>query len=306
MRHDRVTLYVPTKGKRLGLLPGVYGVRRTVDVELRGFFVALMAFASMSIYAQSGQIAIEPGAMSKNPAMAKIRVEQHLGTQLPLTAEFKDESGKTVHFGDYFGKRPVLLMPIFYQCTGVCTVELQGMIATLRDMKDVTVGKDLDVVAVSINPREGPDLAKGKLASVIQEYGRPETAVGWHFLVGNPTNIHAITDPLGFFFVDDPVQDWVNHPSGMMILTPKGIVSRYLLGVTYDPKVLRPAIAMAGQDEIGTKSQELFFGCVHVDGVTGKRTLVIEKILKVGAAGTVVCVVLLIAGLSARSKKKAA
>jgi protein SCO1/2 len=249
----------------------------------------LVASMACAAFGQFDQAAVPPGAMSKDPRLSKIRVVQRPGVQLPMDTPFKDEAGKSVVLGDYFGKRPVLLLPIFYNCTGVCTVELQGILGALRGMKSMTVGKDLDVVV-----------------SVVGEYGRPQSAPGWHFLTGDERNIHAVTDPLGFYFLDDPKNDWVDHPSGVMVLTPHGIVSRYFVGITYNPKTLQAEVARAGKDEIGKVTTDQFFGCVHLDPITGKRSIVIQNVLRLGGIVTILALILGIASMSIRRKREAA
>ncbi len=254
---------------------------------------------------QDAQIPVEPGAMTKNPAFAKVRVDQRLGAQIPLDTEFTDEDGKKVKIGDFFGKRPVLIMPIFYRCTGVCAIEMESIIASLKRTKDVQIGKDLEVIAVDINPRETPELARNKRIQVVNEYGNRATLPNWHFLTGPTSQVTKVTNAIGFYFNDDAKADWVDHPSGVVIATPKGIVSRYMLGMTYEDAVLRQAVGIANQEEVGKASTELFFGCIHVDSATGKRTLVIENVLKVLAAFTIIGIITFIAGFSLFKKKDA-
>jgi protein SCO1/2 len=249
------------------------------------------------------QQSVDSSAISKNPALAHVKVDQRPGVQLPMDAVFTDDTGKQITFGSLFQGKPVVLLPIFYRCTGVCNLELQGVLnALMRDPK-LMPGRDLEVVALGINPKEGPDLAKGKKASTLEEYGKPQTAVGWHFLTGDMQNIRLVTNAMGFDFTYDPAKDQVNHPSGVMVLTPKGLVSSYMLGGIYQPTAFQNDVTRAAASGIAPKSDELFFGCICIDPITGKRSLVIQNVLRLLGILTIGCILGTMVLMSNRGRK---
>ncbi len=247
---------------------------------------------------------VDLSSVSQNPALANVRVEQKPGVQLPLDARFRDESGKEITFGSLFKGRPLVLLPIFYRCTGVCNIELQGVLNALIQDPKLVPGKNVDVVALGINPKEGPDLAMGKKRSTLEEYGKPKTTGGWHFLTGDMANIRAVTDAMGFQFTYDPGKDVVNHPSGVMVLTPRGQVSAYMLGGTYRPIAFELDVERAAVARIAPKSDEIFFGCVHVDPLTGKRSLVIQNVMRLLGVATVLTILCSIVVMSRRSRAR--
>lgn len=235
-----------------------------------------------------------------------VRVEQRLGQQVPTDVSFKDQSGKTSTVSDILNGRPAIFLPIFYRCHGVCTLEMNNLIGTIEKMKDRRVGKDYEVIVLSVDPQEGPALALDKFNSTLQTF--PDfkgTEAGWHFLTGDLQSIRAVTDSLGFYFEYDPKTDLVNHPSGIMFLTPSGQVSGYVLSANYSPQTFERDLATAQASVVGPKSDDAFFGCIHTDPVTGKRSLVIQKVLALAGYLTVALVAALVVGLSVRRGRKA-
>lgn len=216
----------------------------------------------------------------------QLGIDQLLDAQVPLDARFTDEKGRQVRLGDYFGKRAVLLVPVFYECKGVCTTILTNVTRSLRSMQTAAPGRDFEVVTLSIHPKETPKQAAEAKADFLQAYGRPGAEEGWHFLVGSLDQIRRVTDSVGYRFLYEPEKDAVSHPAGIMVLTPDGRVSRYFYGIEFSAKLLMQALADAGQGRIGKKTEPMFWGCVMYDPKSGKYTLVVDQALKVGGALT--------------------
>jgi protein SCO1/2 len=144
--------------------------------------------------AQSGltQLNIVP-----NSVVEKIGVDQKLGAPIPLDLEFRDESGGTVRLGQYFTTgKPVVLSLVYYRCPGLCTMTLNSMSAAFKPLT-LDVGKDFEVVTVSIDPKETPKLAAAKKAEYLKRYGRPGAEAGWHFLTGDEASIQALASAVG-------------------------------------------------------------------------------------------------------------
>lgn len=237
---------------------------------------------------ESGMSASSPRAQDK--VLAAVRWEQNLQAQLPLNTPFKNENGQSVRFGDYFdGNRPVVLAMIFYNCTMLCSEVLNGMMTSLKDVK-LKPGKDFDVVIISINPRETPELAKVKKENYLAEYGFSDTASGFHFLTGTDANIRKVTNAAGYFYTYDKKTEQYAHPGGVLALTPQGKIARYHTGVLYTPRDVRLSLVEASQGKVGTATDLILLRCFHYDPSTGKYTLAIREVLRLVAAGFVMIV----------------
>jgi protein SCO1 len=276
---------------------------RAVELGVRLRFIAgLVGLLPAFLLAQTvSQIATSPGTMSINIDRANVRLEQRLGAQIPLDATFRDETGKSQHFGELIGNKPSVILPIFFLCKGVCGLELQGTIAALKGMTTRKLGHDFNIVVMSIHPKETPELAEGKYKSTVDEVGLPGTENGWRFVVGDLANIHRVTNAIGFKYTYDEEKNAINHPSGIVFVTPKGVVSSYIYGAQYTPKQFERNLDFAGREQVGAKTEEIFFGCIHVDPLTGRRSFVVQNILKVAGIFTVGVLVLAIAVLSGKA-----
>jgi protein SCO1/2 len=222
--------------------------------------------------------------VDKLPARADL--EQKLGAQLPLSLTFTDETGHTAPLSTYFHDRPVILQLGYNHCWLMCDVVTGALVRSLQDLR-LTSGKDFDVVFVSIDPRETWKLSATKKAGFVRSYGREKTGQGWHFLCGTAPNIQALADAVGFHFFYDPPSGQFAHPSGLMILTPQGKISRYFYGVEFDPTEMRRAILEAGGGGIGGKVETLLLLCYHWNPLAGKYGLLISRTLKAACFGSV-------------------
>jgi len=165
------------------------------------------------------------------------------------------------------------------------------------------VGRDFDVIVVGSDPVETPDLAKAKLNQTIATSRNLRgTEAGWHFLTGSLKNIHSVTNAIGFYYTYDEGQDVVNHAAGLMFVTPSGVVSSYILGPRYTPEALGENLEIARKNQLGVKSNDIFFGCIHIDPLTGKRSIVIQNVISVAGVVTVVGLLLTILTLSGKAR----
>ena len=221
-------------------------------------------------------------------ALQKTGIEQKLGEQLPLDAEFKDENGRAVKLGDFFIKgRPVVLAFVYYECPMLCNEVLNGLTGTLKGIS-FDAGKEFDVVAISFDARENdkPDLAKNKKESYMSRYGRPGTEKGWHFLTGTQASIQAATKAAGFGFVWDEKSEQFAHAGGIMIATPEGKMSRYFYGIDYSPKDVKFGVMESAESKVGNAAEQLLLYCFHYDPSTGKYGLAILSVIRAGAVLT--------------------
>jgi protein SCO1/2 len=220
-----------------------------------------------------------------------VGVAQRLNEQLPLNLTFTDDAGRQVQLSSYFGRRPVILALVYYQCPMLCSEELNGLTGALQ-MVNFTPGKDFDVLVVSIDPSEGTDLAAAKKRTYLKRYGHPETADGWHFMTGTQANIDALTKAVGFGYVKIPGPDGklnqFAHASSIQIVTPQGKLAQYYMGVEYSPKDLRLGLVEASANHIGSPVDNILTYCYHYDPQTNKHSLIVARVVQLGGFLTVV------------------
>ena len=250
----------------------------------------VFTFVATAAFAQGvGRTAGEPGdaAAAKPGLLSRIGIDQKLNGQVPLDLTFTDEQGRDVRLAEYFGKRPVILALVYYECPMLCTQVLNGLVSALGTLK-FDVGREFDVVAVSINPKEGPGLASQKKAAYLERYGRPETAAGWHFLTGREAAIARLADAVGFRYAYDETIKQYAHGAGVELLTPKGTISRYFYGIEFAPRDIRFGVIEASEERVGTIVDDVLLLCYHYDPATGKYGATVVGLVRIGAVATVV------------------
>jgi protein SCO1 len=212
-------------------------------------------------------------------ALRGIGIDQKLGDRIPADLKFRDEGGQEVQIGQYFGKRPVFLALVYYQCPMLCTQVLNGLVRGLRPVS-FDIGKQFDVIAVSFDPTEQPPLAAEKKNTYVKRYGRAAASNGFHFLTGSSDSIQALTRAVGFRYKwDEPTKQFI-HASGIMLLTPDAKLARYYYGVDFQPNDLRLGIIEASKEKIASPVDQILLFCFHYDPLTGKYGLVIMNILR--------------------------
>lgn len=252
---------------------------------------------------------IAPALYADPPAgaqanLAQIGIDQNLGAQVPGDLMFKDENGHDVRLGDYFHGKPVILTLVYYECPMLCTMVLNDMVRTLN-MVDLEPGRDFQIVTVSFNPADTPQLAWKKKRNYLSAYQRAGADAGWHFLTGQQSAITALTHSVGFRYHWDPVNQVFAHASGIIVLTPTGKISRYFFGIDYAPMDLKLSLMEASGGTIGSKTDQLLLYCCNYDPRTGRYSFVIFRILSLLAGLTIVAIGLLLGGLMLRSRWRA-
>jgi protein SCO1/2 len=226
-----------------------------------------------------------------------VGIDQRLSNQVPLNLKFRDENGQAVTLGSYFGKKPVVLSLVYYTCPMLCTMAENGLLNALRDVK-FNIGEQYEVVTVSIDPTENPEMAMGKKAVYVGLYGRPGAKQGWHFLVGDEPDIRALAQSVGFRYNYIPETKQFAHATGIIVLTPQGKVSRYFYGIQYPPRDIRLALVEASSEKIGNTVDAVMLYCCQYDPHTGKYGMVVSHMLKIAGAITLLCMGTLIFALS--------
>ena len=244
------------------------------------FLWAGAACASAQIYAPP-----QPQAYAPARLLQHVGISQKMGAAIPLDLPFADESGRDVTLRQY-SERPVILALVYYQCPSLCNMVLNGILRSIKNV-DLTAGGEYEVVAVSFDPRETPEMAAAKKQTYLREYKRPGAEQGWHFLTGPETSSKALADAVGFHYVYDALTNQYAHSSAIVILTPGGRIARYFYGIEYPARDVRLGLVEASRERIGTPTDQVLLYCFHYDPSTGKYALVIMNVLRLAGVLTV-------------------
>ena len=266
-----------------------HSIRQCSDGHRSGKLIAALALLATSLVAAvpSSAQAIGNGYEDTRPKiLQKVGIDQRLDQQLPLDLRFRDDAGREVKLGDYFGKRPVILALVYYQCPMLCTLVMNGLTSALTVVR-FNAGREFDVVAISFDPKETPAMASAKKRTYLNRYNRLGTENGWHFLTGDQAAIDAITRATGFRYAWDPELKQFAHASAIMLITPEGKISQYYYGIEYGPNDLRLGLVEASKNKIGNAVDQVLLYCYHYDPSTGKYGAVAMKIMRLAAGATV-------------------
>jgi protein SCO1 len=245
-----------------------------------------VAVLAASAWGQMNNGVMSPPANTRPPRLENVGIEQHLDAQVPSDLTFLDDTGKAIKLGDYFGRKPLILNLVYYNCTMLCGEALAGLSSAMRLVK-FDVGNEFDVITVSFDPRETPEMAAAKKKDYVARYGRANAAAGWHFLTGQPDFINALTKVVGFQYQYDPKSNQFAHATAIMVLTPQGRISRYFYGVDFPPKDLRMGLVEASQGKIGNVVDAVLLYCYHYNPETGKYGAMVANILRLAAGATI-------------------
>lgn len=237
---------------------------------------------------------------------AEATVVEHLGDALPLDARFRDERGAPVRLGDYFVERrgrPVVLGFMYHRCAMLCSVVLDALVRALAELR-WSVGVELDVITISIDPRDEPAVAEKKRAQVLARYGRPSAERGWHFLIGDEATIRRVTAAVGFGFRRDASSSAIAHPAAVMVVTPDARIARYLYGVEFAPGELERSLLAAADGRALSAGERLLLACWHVDDRATGNLPIARTLLRAGALGLLVALAVPLAGLIAKERRR--
>ncbi|MFN0158559.1 MAG: SCO family protein [Bacteroidota bacterium] len=259
-----------------------------MNLKMTGMTAALglMLFCfTHEAYAQANPLIGQTNSGSR--AFKEVGIDQKLNEQIPLDLKFRNEKGETITLDEYFGEKPVIISLVYYNCPMLCTQILNGMVETFKTIQ-FTAGTEFDVITVSIDPREGHELAAEKKAHYVEEYERQGVEGGWHFLTGDQESITRLADAVGFRYMYDEQTGHYAHASGIMVATPKGKLARYLYGIEYVAKDLRFSLMEAAENRIGTPVDKLLLLCYHYDPLTGTYGMMVSNLLRVGGGLAIV------------------
>jgi protein SCO1/2 len=258
----------------------------------------LVALSAITAFSASAQQIITPAILNK------VGITQNLSAQIPPDLLFRDETGKTVRIGDFFGKKPIVLSLVYFDCPALCTEVLKGELRTMQAIS-LDLGKDFNAVTVSFEPKDTPALAKAKRDVYTGQYGRPEAADHWHFLTGDQQSIDALTNAVGFRYAYDSSIRQYAHAAAILVLTPDGRIDRYFYGVQYPARDVRLGLVEASEGKIGTLTDHALLYCYQYDPMTGKYGIVIMNVLRAAGGLTVLILGIFMAVMFLRERKRA-
>jgi protein SCO1/2 len=272
---------------------GVKSIRRrrreigeaSVHASRKRYRGSLLSTALFGILIAAGPLPAQDNA--KPAALRDVAFDQQLNQQVPLDLKFRDEGGKRVRLGDYFGQKPVILSFVYYTCQDLCPLLLDGVVRTLRALS-FEAGNQFNVITVSFDAHDSPALAAAKKKDLIGRYGRPGASAGWHFLTGEEAAIEKLTRSVGFHYTYDAHTGEFAHATGIVILTPGGKTARYFYGIEFSPRDLRLGLIEAAANKIGSPIDQLLLFCFHYDPVTGKYGLLITNVIRLAGFATIV------------------
>jgi len=263
-----------------------------------GLYVAvLVALTTVTAFSVSAQQVTAPAILSK------VGITQNLNAQIPPDLMFRDEEGKSVRIGDFFGQKPIVLSLVYFDCPALCTEVLNGELRTMKAIS-LDLGKDFEAVTVSFEPKDIPALAKAKRDVYAGQYGRPGAADHWHFLTGEQQSIDALTKVAGFQYAYDPSIRQYAHAAAILVLTPDGRIDRYFYGVQYPARDVRLGLVEASEGKIGTLTDHALLYCFQYDPMTGKYGVVIMNVLRAAGGLTVLVLGIFMTIMFLRERKR--
>jgi protein SCO1 len=240
----------------------------------------LLALTGVATFSANAQQIATPAILSK------VGITQNLNARIPPDLVFRDETGKPVRIGDFFGRKPIVLSLVYFDCPALCTEVLNGELRTMKAIS-LDLGKDFDAVTVSFEPKDSPALARAKRDVYAGQYGRPDAADHWHFLTGEQQSIDALTNVVGFHYAYDSSIRQYAHAAAILVLTPDGRIDRYFYGVIYPARDLRLGLVEASEGKIGTLTDHALLYCYQYDPMTGKYGVVVMNVLRAAGGLTV-------------------
>ena len=252
--------------------------------------IAMLLLGACTLRAQTIPGNVGPAAATMPAALLNVGFEPPLNGPMPLDLSFRDETGRSVQLREYFGQKPVVLAFVYYNCPMLCDQVEQGVVGVLR-MLSFNPGRDYEVVFVSFDSRETPEMAAEKKKKALAHFRRPETDSGWHFLTGSKESIEGATKAANFRFSFDAKSNLFAHASGVLVLTPDGHISRYFYGVEYPGRDMRLGLVDASAGKIGTPIDHVLLYCYHYDPTAATYSASILKIVRLGGVLTILCIV---------------
>jgi protein SCO1/2 len=268
-------------------------------MKCRIYFHLLLVLTGIGAPAALAQQITTPAILNQ------VGITQNLNARIPPDLVFRDETGKSVRMGDFFGQKPIVLSLVYFDCPALCTEVLNGELRTMKAIS-LDLGKDFDAVTVSFEPKDTPALAKAKRDVYAGQYGRPGAADHWHFLTGEQQSIDALTNVAGFHYAYDSSIRQYAHAAAILVLTPDGRIDRYFYGVIYPARDVRLGLVEASEGKIGTLTDHALLYCYQYDPMTGKYGVVVMNVLRAAGGLTVLVLGIFMTLMFLRERKRPA
>ena len=270
--------------------------------------VVLAVLLAAPAWAQRAAPAARPAPEATAGALPaelkEVGFDQRLGEQVPLDLTFRDADGSEVRLAELVDDKPVILSLVYYECPMLCDLTLSGLAQSLKPL-ELSAGDEFDVVTVSFDPGEGPEVAAAAKRRYLPRYGRTEASDGWYFLTGDEANIRRLADAVGFRYSYDAESDEYAHAAGIVMLTPSGEISRYFFGTDHPSKDLRLGLVESGEGEVGTAIDQILLYCFHYDPVLGRYSAATMNLVRAGGIVTVLALALFIVVMLRRERRSA-
>jgi protein SCO1 len=237
------------------------------------------------------------------PILSKVGIEQNLNAQIPPDLMFRDETGKSVRIGDFFGRKPILFSLVYFDCPALCTEVLNGELRTMKAIS-LDLGRDFEAITVSFEPKDTAALAKAKRDVYLGQYDRPGAAENWHFLTGDQPSIDALTKAVGFQYTYDSSIHQYAHAAAILVLTPEGRIDRYYYGVVYPARDVRLGLVEASEGKIGTLTDHALLYCYQYDPMTGRYGFLVMNVLRAAGGLTVLVLAIFMIVMFLRERKR--
>jgi protein SCO1/2 len=263
----------------------------------RIYALVLLAVSGIAAHSASAQQLTTP------PILSKVGIEQNLNAQIPPDLIFRDETGKSVRIGSFFGRKPILFSLVYFDCPALCTEVLNGELRTMKAIS-LDLGKDFEAVTVSFEPKDTAALAKAKRDVYLGQYDRPGAAENWHFLTGEQASIEALTNAVGFQYAYDSSIHQYAHAAAILVLTPEGRIDRYFYGVVYPARDVRLGLVEASEGKIGTLTDHALLYCYQYDPMTGRYGFLVMNVLRVAGGLTVLVLAIFMVVMFLRERKR--
>jgi len=275
--------------------------QRMRQPSAKAIFVLLVSLATALMTTHPCAATVPADEMPNG--IKEVGFDQNLGTLLPLDTRFVDDRGQAHALGDYFGDKPVALAFVYYECPMLCSMTLNGIVASLRAL-EFAPGEEFELVIVSFDPTEGPELAAAKKANYLKSYGRPETADGWHFMTGEASEIERLTGAAGFHYTWDEKRQEYAHAAGLILATPDGRIAKYYYGIDFAPRDVRLGLVEASESKIGNAVDQVLLYCFHYDPATGQYSVAAISLMRIFAVLTLLALATFMAIMFKRERKQ--
>jgi protein SCO1 len=226
-----------------------------------------------------------------------VGIDEKLGKPVAIDTVLKDENAQDVTLRQLVNK-PTILMFNYFRCPSVCPVLINNIVEVVNQIQ-LEPGKDFRIVAVSFDPTDTPELARQKKANYLNQMRRQFSPATWHFLTGTAENTRAVADSAGFRY--RLFGDTYIHPGAIIVLTPKGIISRYLYGTSFLPADVAMAVQEAASGQVRPTISKALAFCYTYDPEGRRYVFSVTRV--VGAATLVLAAVFMIFVLRGRSRK---